>query len=305
MKKQNKIYDCLIIGAGPAGLSAAIYLKRANVDVAVLEMGPIGGKTNYISIVNNYLGLNNSFGPDLAMKFYEHAQANKIEFIADEVTTVTKSKDLFVIISQDDETYYAKSVIVASGSLEKKLDLPKADIFEHKGISYCAICDGPLYKNKDVAVIGGGGSALEEALYLSRIVNKVYLIHRRDEFRADEGIVNEVKKQKNIEILYSSLVTTLFGENKLEAIEINGKNRIDVSALFPYIGLIPNTNFLKFDNLCNKDGYILINNNGETIVEGLFAAGDVANGPMKQIVTASADGAIASKRVLNYLQNKK
>lgn len=305
MKKQNKIYDCLIIGAGPAGLSAAIYLKRANVDVAVLEMGPIGGKTNYISIVNNYLGLNNSFGPDLAMKFYEHAQANKIEFIADEVTTVTKSKDLFVITSQDDETYYAKSVIVASGSLEKKLDLPKADIFEHKGISYCAICDGPLYKNKDVAVIGGGNSALEEALYLSRIVNKVYLIHRRTEFRADEGIVNEVKKQKNIEILYSSLVTALFGDTKLEAIEINDKNRIDVSALFPYIGLIPNTKFLKFDNLCNKDGYILINNNGETIVEGLFAAGDVANGPMKQIVTASADGAIASKGVLNYLQNKK
>ena len=304
MKKQNKIYDCLVIGAGPAGLSAAIYLKRANVDVAVLEMGPIGGKTNYISIVNNYLGLNNSFGPDLAMKFYEHAQANKIEFIADEVTTVTKSKDLFVIKSQDD-AYYAKSVIVASGSLEKKLDLPKADIFEHKGISYCAICDGPLYKNKDVAVIGGGNSALEEALYLSRIVNKVYLIHRRTEFRADEGIVNEVKKQKNIEILYSSLVTALFGDTKLEAIEINGKNRIDVSALFPYIGLIPNTNFLKFDNLCNKDGYILINNNGETIVEGLFAAGDVANGQMKQIVTASADGAIASKGVLNYLQNKK
>lgn len=304
MKKQNKIYDCLVIGAGPAGLSAAIYLKRANVDVAVLEMGPIGGKTNYISIVNNYLGLNNSFGPDLAMKFYEHAQANKIEFIADEVTTVTKSKDLFVIKSQDD-AYYAKSVIVASGSLEKKLDLPKADIFEHKGISYCAICDGPLYKNKDVAVIGGGNSALEEALYLSRIVNKVYLIHRRTEFRADEGIVNEVKKQKNIEILYSSLVTALFGDTKLEAIEINGKNRIEVSALFPYIGLIPNTNFLKFDNLCNKDGYILINNNGETIVEGLFAAGDVANGQMKQIVTASADGAIASKGVLNYLQNKK
>lgn len=305
MKKQNKIYDCLIIGAGPAGLSAAIYLKRANVDVAVLEMGPIGGKTNYISIINNYLGLNNSFGPDLAMKFYEHAQANKIEFIADEVTIVTKSKDLFVITSQNDETYYAKSVIVASGSLEKKLDLPKADIFEHKGISYCAICDGPLYKNKDVAVIGGGNSALEEALYLSRIVNKVYLIHRRNEFRADEGIVNEVKKQKNIEILYSSLVTALFGDTKLEAIEINGKNRIDVSALFPYIGSIPNTNFLMFDNLCNKDGYILINNNGETIVEGLFAAGDVANGPMKQIVTASADGAIASKGVLNYLQNKK
>lgn len=305
MKRQNKIYDCLIIGAGPAGLSAAIYLKRASVDVAVLEMGPIGGKTNYISIVNNYLGLNNSFGPDLAMKFYEHAQANKIEFIADEVTTVTKSKDLFVITSQDDEIYYAKSIIVASGSLEKKLDLPKADIFEHKGVSYCAICDGPLYKNKDVAVIGGGNSALEEALYLSRIVNKVYLIHRRDEFRADEGIVNEVKKQKNIEVLYSSLVTALFGDTKLEAIEINGKNRIDVSALFPYIGLIPNTNFLKFYNLCNKDGYILINNNGETIVEGLFAAGDVANGPMKQIVTASADGAIASKGVLNYLQNKK
>ena len=241
MKRQNKIYDCLIIGAGPAGLSAAIYLKRASVDVAVLEMGPIGGKTNYISIVNNYLGLNNSFGPDLAMKFYEHAQANKIEFIADEVTTVTKSKDLFVITSQDDEIYYAKSIIVASGSLEKKLDLPKADIFEHKGVSYCAICDGPLYKNKDVAVIGGGNSALEEALYLSRIVNKVYLIHRRDEFRADEGIVNEVKKQKNIEVLYSSLVTALFGDTKLEAIEINGKNRIDVSALFPYIGSVSYT----------------------------------------------------------------
>lgn len=301
MKQNNKIYDSIIIGAGPAGLSAAIYLKRANIDVLVVEKGAFGGKVNYTAIIDNYLGEENVFGPDLAFKFYNHAIENDVDIVSDDIINVTKKDQVFIVKSSDEE-YLAKTIIVASGTTDKKLDLVNANKFEHHGISYCAVCDGPLYKNKTVAVIGGGNSALEESLYLANIANKVYLIHRREEFRGENKLVDKIKINSNIELKLSSTVVELLGNDKLETIKLSNGETLNVSALFPYIGQIANTNFLDFKNLCNESGYIIVNSNMETCVDGLFAAGDVTNKKLKQIVTATGDGALAATSVIEYLR---
>ena len=301
MKQNNKIYDSIIIGAGPAGLSAAIYLKRANIEVLVVEKGAFGGKVNYTAIIDNYLGEENVFGPDLAFKFYNHAIENDVDIVSDDIINVTKKDQVFIVKSSDEE-YLAKTIIVASGTTDKKLDLVNANKFEHHGISYCAVCDGPLYKNKTVAVIGGGNSALEESLYLANIASKVYLIHRREEFRGENKLVDKIKTNTNIELKLSSSVVELLGNDKLETIKLSNGETLNVSALFPYIGQIANTNFLDFKNLCNESGYIIVNSNMETCVDGLFAAGDVTNKKLKQIVTATGDGALAATSVIEYLR---
>lgn len=301
MKQNNKIYDSIIIGAGPAGLSAAIYLKRANIDVLVIEKGAYGGKVNYTAVIDNYLGAEKAFGPDLAFKFYNHAIENDVEIVSDDIINVTKKDQLFVIQS-DDEEYLAKTIIVASGTTDKKLDLVNANKFEHHGISYCAVCDGPLYKNKDVAVLGGGNSALEEALYLTNITSKVYLIHRRNEFRGDKKVIEQIENNPKIILKLSLNIEELIGDKSLEQIKLNNGEVINVSALFPYIGQIPNTQFLSFKNLCNENDYIIVNNNMDTNVPGLFAAGDVTNQKLKQVVTATSDGAIAATSVIEYLR---
>lgn len=301
MKQNNKIYDSIIIGAGPAGLSAAIYLKRANTDVLVIEKGAFGGKVNYTAVIDNYLGAEKAFGPDLAFKFYNHAIENDVEIVSDDIINVTKKDQLFVIQSNDEE-YLAKTIIVASGTTDKKLDLTNANKFEHHGISYCAVCDGPLYKNKDVAVLGGGNSALEEALYLANITSKVYLIHRRNEFRGDKKVIEQIENNPKIILKLSLTIEELIGDKSLEQIKLNNGEVINVSALFPYIGQIPNTQFLCFTNLCNENGYIIVNNNMDTNVPGLFAAGDVTNQKLKQVVTATSDGAIAATSVIEYLR---
>lgn len=301
MKQNNKIYDSIIIGAGPAGLSAAIYLKRANIDVLVIEKGAYGGKVNYTAVIDNYLGAEKAFGPDLAFKFYNHAIENDVEIVSDDIINVTKKDQLFVIQSNDEE-YLAKTIIVASGTTDKKLDLVNANKFEHHGISYCAVCDGPLYKNKDVAVLGGGNSALEEALYLTNITSKVYLIHRRNEFRGDKKVIEQIENNPKIILKLSLNIEELIGDKSLEQIKLNNGEVINVSALFPYIGQIPNTQFLSFKNLCNENGYIIVNNNMDTNVPGLFAAGDVTNQKLKQVVTATSDGAIAATSVIEYLR---
>lgn len=301
MKQNNKIYDSIIIGAGPAGLSAAIYLKRANIDVLVIEKGAFGGKVNYTAVIDNYLGAEKAFGPDLAFKFYNHAIENDVEIVSDDIINVTKKDQLFVIQSNDEE-YLAKTIIVASGTTDKKLDLANANKFEHHGISYCAVCDGPLYKNKDVAVLGGGNSALEEALYLTNVTSKVYLIHRRNEFRGDKKVIEQIENNSKIILKLSLTIEELIGDKSLEQIKLNNGEVINVSALFPYIGQIPNTQFLCFTNLCNENGYIIVNNNMDTNVPGLFAAGDVTNQKLKQVVTATSDGAIAATSVIEYLR---
>lgn len=299
--KENNVFDVVIIGAGPAGLCAALYLKRANVNCVIIEKGPYGGKINYTSIINNYLGINHAFGPDLAEVFYKHIKENKVPIIGAEIEKISKKEEYFVVHSND-EDYFARAIIICSGTTERKLELTNAEKFEHRGISYCAVCDGPLYRNKEVAVIGGGNSALEEALYLASIASKVHLIHRREEFRADGLLVEQVKNKENIELHLSRQVKGLLGDKSLIGVVLDDESELKVSALFPYIGQSPNTSFLDFSNICDEKGYIIVNSNMETEVAGLYACGDVTNQELKQIITACGDGAKAAYSVIKYLR---
>ena len=293
--------DIIIIGGGPAGLTAALYASRAGADVTIIESGAPGGKLNLTAHIENYPGIKEMMGPQLAYDMYEQALNFGAQLKMTEVKSIVDEGDYKKVITSKEELE-ARVVIIATGTKERKMGLHLEDEMTGKGISYCAVCDGPLYKNKDVAVLGGGNSALEEALYLTNVTSKVYLIHRRNEFRGDKKVIEQIENNPKIILKLSLTIEELIGDKSLEQIKLNNGEVINVSALFPYIGQIPNTQFLSFTNLCNENGYIIVNNNMDTNVPGLFAAGDVTNQKLKQVVTATSDGAIAATSVIEYLR---
>lgn len=304
MEKEHK--RIAIIGAGPAGITAAIYVKRAGIEPIVFENYVPGGKVNFTAIVENYPAFPSISGPDLAMHLYEHLQKQDLDIVAVSVLDIKQENEGFELITdQGSERFDA--VIVCSGTTEQKLPLPEAEQFEHRGISYCAVCDGPLYRGKDVAVIGGGDSALEEACYLSTFCHQVYLIHRRDVFRASKMLIEKVQKAHNIEIVLQSEVIHILGEKEVEEIEIlhRDTNQVEkkaVRCLFPYIGAKANTSFLHSLHMVDEKGYIAVDENRKTKVPGIFAAGDVIQKDLRQIVTAASDGAIAGIEASRYVK---
>ncbi|MFU0251733.1 thioredoxin-disulfide reductase [Spiroplasma sp. Moj] len=306
----NEIYDILIIGAGPGGMTAGIYAARAMANIAMIEKGAPGGKITKTSEIENYPGFDNIQGYELAMKMFEQTQKLKIPYIADRVTNIIRQDNLFKLELFSKKILLAKAVIVATGTVERKLGVPGELELEGHGVSYCAVCDGALYKEKDVVVVGGGYAALEEALYLARFVNKVYLIHRRDEFRADNNIVNKVKAHPKINFIVDTIVTEIkdVTEKRVTTVVIKnvktGKiDNLPVSAVFPYIGAIPISYFAKNLGVLNEEGYFIINNKCLTALPGLYAAGDVTNTTLRQIATAISDGAKAAQFALEYLNS--
>ena len=269
------LYDIIIIGAGPAGLTSAIYAKRANKSVLVLEAKNYGGQIINTLDIENYPANEHISGFDFATNLYNQVKNLGAEIKYEKVVDINNlGKEKEVITTKN--TYKTKTIIIATGSENRKLGLPNEDEFASKGISYCATCDGAFYKEKTVAVVGGGNTALEDALYLADLASKVYLIHRRDEFRGEESTINLLKEKDNIEFLYNSNVTKLNTKDRLESIEVtsnDGETRtIDVDALFIAIGRIPeNQNFAKLINLDNA-GYIISNEYCHTNVEGIFVA---------------------------------
>lgn len=300
------LYDIIIIGAGPAGLTSAIYAKRANKNVLVLEAKNYGGQIINTLDIENYPANEHISGFDFATKLYNQAKNLGAEIKYEKVVDINNlGKEKEVITTKN--TYKTKTIIIATGSENRKLGLPNEDEFASKGISYCATCDGAFYKEKTVAVVGGGNTALEDALYLADLASKVYLIHRRDEFRGEESTINLLKEKDNIEFLYNSNVTKLNTKDRLESIEVtsnDGETRtIDVDALFIAIGRIPeNQNFAKLINLDNA-GYIISNEYCHTNVEGIFVAGDNRVKELRQLVTATSDGAIAAVEAIKYINS--
>ena len=298
------LYDIIIIGAGPAGLTSAIYAKRANKNVLVLEAKNYGGQIINTLDIENYPANEHISGFDFATNLYNQAKNLGAEIKYEKVVDINNlGKEKEVITTKN--TYKTKTIIIATGSENRKLGLPNEDEFASKGISYCATCDGAFYKEKTVAVVGGGNTALEDALYLADLASKVYLIHRRDEFRGEESTINLLKEKDNIEFLYNSNVTKLNTKDRLESIEVtsnDGETRtIDVDALFIAIGRIPeNQNFAKLINLDNA-GYIISNEYCHTNVEGIFVAGDNRVKELRQLVTATSDGAIAAVEAIKYI----
>ncbi len=298
------LYDIIIIGAGPAGLTSAIYAKRANKSVLVLEAKNYGGQIINTLDIENYPANEHISGFDFATNLYNQVKNLGAEIKYEKVVDINNlGKEKEVITTKN--TYKTKTIIIATGSENRKLGLPNEDEFASKGISYCATCDGAFYKEKTVAVVGGGNTALEDALYLADLASKVYLIHRRDEFRGEESTINLLKEKDNIEFLYNSNVTKLNTKDRLESIEVtsnDGETRtIDVDALFIAIGRIPeNQNFAKLINLDNA-GYIISNEYCHTNVEGIFVAGDNRVKELRQLVTATSDGAIAAVEAIKYI----
>ncbi len=295
------VYDLIIVGLGPAGAGAAIYAKRSGLNVLCLEAEAPGGLLNRINTVDNYLGFPHTTGPELAALLFEQIRKLEIPFKIKKVTWIEGGETKKVHC--DNEVFESKYVIIASGRKARKLGLKNEANLVNKGISYCAICDAALYKGKDVAVVGGGNSAIEEAIYIAKLVNKVYLIHRRDEFRADEKLVEELKKLPNVEILYNSNVTELIGTEKLEGIIVNGERKLDVACLFTYVGYEPQGDFLSDLEITDEKGYILVDDNYQTKEDGIYAVGDAILKKVYQIVTAASEGAVAALEVVKRVKN--
>ena len=294
------MYDLIIIGMGISGISASIYAHRAGMKVLLLEGSAPGGTINGISKIENYPGISSISGPDLAYNLFEEVNKLGIEYKLEKVTDVILDENSKKIKTTSN-VYEAKYLLIASGRRPKMLGLKEEEKFLGRGISTCALCDGALYKNSDVAVIGGGSSALSEALYLANIVNKVYLIHRRDEFRGEETLIEEVKQKDNIELILNNEVTELKIENDtLTGIILKDGREINVKGIFIYVGFIPNTDFLINSGVNLEDGYVLVDEHHETNIKGVYASGDVTKKEIYQIINAASEGAEA----VVYMTNK-
>ena len=302
------MYDIIIVGAGPAGLTAGIYARRSSKKVLILEALSYGGQIINTLDIENYPAAPHISGYDFATNLYNQTKELGAEIIFEKVIDIKDNKDYKEVVTPKN-TYKAKTIILATGAENRKLNLDNEDELVGKGVSYCATCDGGFYKGKDVAVVGGGNTALEEAIYLSDIASKVYLIHRRDEFRADNALVEELKKKDNIELIYNSNVTKLNSNEKLESIEVtkndDTKKVIDVSGIFIAVGRIPeNQNFAKIINL-DETGYVVAGEDCHTNIDGIFVAGDNRVKTLRQLVTATSDGAMAATEAIKYINKNR
>ena len=295
-------YDVIVVGSGPAGITSAIYLKRANINVCIIEKSAPGGQLNKSSTIENYPGFEKITGPELAYNFYEQILKLDIPFINEEVIKI-EDKTSYKIVETNKKTYTCKGIILALGRKPRSFDNKNVSLLEGKGVSYCSLCDGPLFKNQDVSIIGGGNSALEESLYLSDICKSVTIINRRDVLRGDKMLVDKVLKKDNINILYNSEVVEFNKKDDfLESLLINtnGKlNKLDVKACFIFIGYVPATDFLSNLDILDEKGYIKTDKNLKTDIPFIYACGDTINKQVYQIVTATGEGAVSAISFIN------
>lgn len=299
------IYDLIVIGAGPAGITAGIYAARKKMNILVLSKD-IGGQTAWSGDIENYTGYQFITGPELTKRLKDHIDAYKIKINEEEeILSLAKDREI-ILIKTDKAQYEAKAVIIASGKMPKELGIKGEQEFKGKGIAYCATCDGPLFANKQVAVIGGGNSALDAAIGLEKIASKIYIINIGEALTADAIMQEAVKKSDKITVLNKSRIVEVKGEKFVKAIEIernNVKEEIAVEGVFVEIGLVPNSDFVEVVDK-NSLNEIIINCACETSTPGIFAAGDVTNVPEKQIIVAAGEGAKAALSAFRYLINK-
>ena len=299
------MFDLIIIGAGPAGLSSAIYAGRAGLDCLILESTMYGGQITSTPEVENYPSVKKIAGWELADNLYQQAMSFGAQFSFETVKSIVDDGALKTVITNEN-AYIAKTVIIANGAKRKHLNIEGEDEFSGKGVSYCAYCDGSFFKDKTVCVCGGGNTALEDALYLSNLCSKVYLIHRRNEYRAQKHLVDLIQKTEKIVPVLSYVPVKITGSNTVESIvlkqvESGEEKTLNTDAVFVCIGLFPeNTAFSDIIDL-DEHGYIISNENCKTSCPGIFAAGDTRTKELRQIVTAASDGAIAATAALSYI----
>ncbi len=301
-----ELYDIAIIGSGPAGLSAAVYALRAELKTVVFERDSMsGGQVLNTDEVDNYLGLPGINGFDLGTKFREHAEQTGMQTISAQVMRIEEQEGIWTVVTDEGE-YKTKTVLLATGTRHRKLEIPGEERLSGKGVSYCATCDGAFFRNKEVAVIGGGDVAVEDALYLSRLCKKVYVVHRREEFRAAPSLVRRMKETENIELILKFVPEEIFGEGVVEGLTIKEREEekrmtLAVSGVFVAIGTVPESEIYKGIVPMDEAGYVLAGEDGKTQIPGIFAAGDIRTKKFRQIVTAVADGANAVHSIEEYL----
>ncbi len=307
MMSGDKIYDVIIAGAGPAGMSAAVYASRANLSTLMLEKGVPGGQMMNTEEIENYPGYDHILGPDLSVKMFEHAQKFGAEYQYAEILDV-EDHDEFKLIKTTNGGYKAKAFIIATGSTPRKLGVPGEDQFTGKGVSWCAVCDGAFFKNKEVVVVGGGDSAVEEAIFLTRFAEKVTIIHRRDQFRAQKIIQDRLFDNPKITVVWDSVVKEIQGENKVTRVVIENVKNNEISELpadgvFIYVGADPISKPFMSLGITNESGYIPTDELMRTKVEGVFAAGDIREKTLRQIITAANDGSQAAITAQHFIEN--
>lgn len=303
----EQIYDVLIIGSGPAGMTAAIYGKRAGLSVAVLEGNYInGGQILNTYEVDNYPGLPGISGMDLADKFKEHAVSHGAEFLRGKVESVSL-EDTIKVVHTRKEDFRCRTLVIASGAVHRKLGVPGEDSLNGMGVSYCATCDGAFFRDKTVAVVGGGDVAVEDAIFLARGCKKVYVIHRRDQLRAARTLQDSLFATEGVEMCWNSIVTRIDGENKVQSIGVENtqtgeSQELEVDGIFVAVGITPDTGFVKGFVELDAQGYIVAGEDGKTNIPGVFAAGDVRTKQLRQVITAAADGANCITSAEEYLR---
>ena len=307
---QTYEFDTVILGGGPGGFAAGIYASRGALSTAIIDISMLGGQpSNYLEL-ENYPGFSTVGGYDLMEKFEEHADKFGVQkFPMQEIVSIDLISNPKIIKTSDAE-FKAKSVIIATGAKPMKLGVPGEIEFIGRGVSYCAVCDGAFYKDKIVAVVGGGNSAVEEAMYLTKFASKVYLIHRRDELRADKIIQERAFKNEKIEFVWNSVVKEIKGSDLVEKLLIEDVKTGEISELclngvFPYIGITPNVDY--FNGQINQDshGFVITDETMKTSIDGVYAIGDVRQTPLRQVITAASDGAIGAVYAIKYVETLK
>lgn len=306
--EKSSMYDTLIVGSGPAGMTAALYAARSNLKVAIIEQGAPGGQMNNTSEIENYPGYDHISGPELSMKMFEPLEKFAVEHIYGIVQSI-EDMGQFKRVTTEDASFDAKSIIVATGAKYKLLGVKGEEEFTSRGVSYCAVCDGAFFRNQDLLVVGGGDSAVEEAIYLTQFAKSVTVVHRRDQLRAQKILQDRAFANEKIRFIWDSVVEEIKGDAiKVSEVAIkNVKTEVVTNhafgGVFIYVGMIPVTSMVQDLGICDAEGWIQTDDHMKTSVPGIFAIGDVRQKDLRQITTAVGDGAIAGQGVYHFIEN--
>lgn len=304
---EEKIYDVIIIGAGPAGMTAALYASRANLTTLMIERGIPGGQMANTEDIENYPGYDSILGPDLSQKMFDHSKAFGAEYAYGDVQSI-EDKEEYKIVHAHNKDYKARAIILSSGAQYKKIGVPGEEELGGRGVSYCAVCDGAFFKGKDLFVIGGGDSAVEEGVFLTRFANKVTIVHRRDELRAQKILQKRAFDNPKIDFIWNHTLQEItekdgkVGGARLVDTVTGEESEHEIDGVFIYIGMNPITGFVKDLGILNEQGYVVTNEAMETKIPGIFAAGDVRDKTLRQVVTATNDGSIAAQNAQHYIE---
>ncbi|GIP65238.1 thioredoxin reductase [Virgibacillus pantothenticus] len=303
-----KMYDVIIAGAGPAGMTAAVYASRANLATLMIERGIPGGQMANTEDVENYPGYDHILGPDLSNKMFEHAKKFGAEYAYGDIKEVVDHGEYKTVVAGQKE-YHTRALIITTGAQYKKLGIPGEEELSGRGVSYCAVCDGAFFKDKNLVVIGGGDSAVEEGIYLTRFANKVTIVHRRDQLRAQRILQDRAFENDKIDFIWDTVVEKINeGAGKVGSVTLKNNNTgetydHEIDGVFVYIGMVPLSEPFQSLGITNEEGYIPTNENMETKIPGIFAAGDIREKTLRQIVTATGDGSIAAEQAIKYVED--